>query len=71
MQFIVDADYTPVHKSGEEWLCVEQNRELFTGIRGRGGANNVCFHSRMSLSHRQAVIDFGAVKIRQSKTDLK
>ena len=34
-----------LHSSGEEWLCVEQNRELFTDIRGRGGASNVCFHS--------------------------
>ena len=23
----------------------EQNRELFSDIRGRGGASNACFHS--------------------------
>ena len=35
--------YTPVHKSGEQWLCVsEQNHELFTDIIGKGGARNVC-----------------------------
>ena len=27
------------------WLCVEQSRELFSNIRGRGGASNACFHS--------------------------
>ena len=27
------------------WLCVEQSRELFSDIRGRGGASNACFHS--------------------------
>ena len=25
--------------------CVEQSRELFSDIRGRGGASNACFHS--------------------------
>ena len=25
-----------------QWLCVEQSCELFTNIRGRGGASNVC-----------------------------
>ena len=29
----------------EEQLCVEQSRELFSNIRGRGGASNACFHS--------------------------
>ena len=30
---------------GLQWLCVEQNHELFGDIRGRGGASNACFHS--------------------------
>ena len=34
-----------LHKSGEEWLCAEQNHELFNDIRGRGVASNDCFHS--------------------------
>ena len=34
---------------------MEQNRELFSDIRGRGGASNACFHSWMSPSRRQAV----------------
>ena len=34
-----------VYKHGEEWLCVEETHELFTDIRRRGGASNVCFHS--------------------------
>ena len=38
-------DYAPVAKGAEEWLCVEQTRELFSDIRGRGGASNACFHS--------------------------
>ena len=29
----------------EECLCVEQSHELFSKIRGRGGASNACFHS--------------------------
>ena len=32
-------------KGAERWLCVEQSRELFSDIRGRGGASNACFHS--------------------------
>ena len=36
---------TPVDKTFEQWLgaptCVEQSSELFTDIRGRGGASNV------------------------------
>ena len=36
--------YTAVDKKAEEWLCVEQSRELFSNIRGRGGASNACFH---------------------------
>ena len=44
-----------LHKKAEQWLCVEQSRELFSDIRGRGGASNACFHSGMSPSHRQAV----------------
>ena len=28
-----------VDKKAEEELCVEQNRELFSDIRGRGGAS--------------------------------
>ena len=34
-----------VEKNAEERLCVEQSRELFSNIRGRGGASNACFHS--------------------------
>ena len=37
--------YTLVPKGAEQWLCVEQSRELFSNIRGRGGASNACFHS--------------------------
>ena len=32
-------------KGAVRWLCVEQSHELFSDIRGRGGASNVCFHS--------------------------
>ena len=32
-------------KGAERWLCVEPSRELFSDIRGRGGASNACFHS--------------------------
>ena len=39
-----------VHKIFQQWLCVEQSCELFTDIRGSGGASNVCFHSLMSPS---------------------
>ena len=34
-----------IPKGAERWLCVEQSRELFSDIRGRGGASNACFHS--------------------------
>ena len=34
-----------VPKGAERWLCVEQSRELFSDIRGRGGASNACLHS--------------------------
>ena len=37
--------YVAVDKKAEEELCVEQNRELFSDRRGRGGASNACFHS--------------------------
>ena len=37
--------YIAVEKKAKEWLCVEQSRELFSDIRGRGGASNACFHS--------------------------
>ena len=37
--------YAAVSKGTEEWLCVEQSCELFSDIRGRGGASNACFHS--------------------------
>ena len=37
--------YAEVDKKAEEWLCVEQSRELFSNIRGSGGASNACFHS--------------------------
>ena len=37
--------YVTVDKKAEEWLCVEQSRELFSDIRGRGGASNACLHS--------------------------
>ena len=33
------------HWKAERCLCVEQNRELFSDIRGRGGASNACLHS--------------------------
>ena len=42
---LVASYYAPVSKGAEEWLCVEQSRELFSDIRGRGGASNACFHS--------------------------
>ena len=32
-------------KGAVRWLCVEQSGELFSDIRGRGGASNACFHS--------------------------
>ena len=32
-------------QEAEEWLCVEQSRELFNDVMGRGGASNACFHS--------------------------
>ena len=32
-------------KGAVRWLCVEQSRELFSDIRGRGGASNACCHS--------------------------
>ena len=38
-------DKKAVDKKAEEWLYVEQSRELFIDIRGRGGASNPCFHS--------------------------
>ena len=28
----------------QQWLCVESSFELFTGIKGKGGASNVCCH---------------------------
>ena len=34
---------------------MEQSRELFSDIRGRGGASNACLYSLMSPSRRQAV----------------
>ena len=37
--------YSAVEKNAEEQLCAEQSRELFSNIRGRGGASNACFHS--------------------------
>ena len=37
--------FSAIEKNGEERLCVEQSRELFSNIRGRGGASNACFHS--------------------------
>ena len=37
--------YDAVEKKVEECLCVEQSRELFSNIRGRGGASNACFYS--------------------------
>ena len=37
--------YAEVDKKAEEWLHVEQSRELFSNIRGRGGASNACLHS--------------------------
>ena len=37
--------YHAAVKKAPEELCVEQNRELFSDIRGRGGASNACFHS--------------------------
>ena len=37
--------YVAVDKKAAEELCGEQNRELFSDIRGRGGASNACFHS--------------------------
>ena len=36
--------YPAVDKKAAEELCVEQNRELFSDIRGRGGASNARFH---------------------------
>ena len=37
--------HAAIEKKAPEELCVEQNRELFSDIRGRGGASNACFHS--------------------------
>ena len=37
--------YVAVDKKAAEELCGEQNRELFSDIRGRGGASNASFHS--------------------------
>ena len=37
--------YVAVEKKAKEWLCVEQSHELFSDIRGRGGASNACLHS--------------------------
>ena len=37
--------YDAVDKTAEQCLCVEQSHELFSKIRGRGGASNACFHS--------------------------
>ena len=34
-----------VLKKAAEELCGEQNRELFSDIKGRGGASSACFHS--------------------------
>ena len=36
---------TRCSRDAEERLCVEQSRELFSNMRGRGGASNICFHS--------------------------
>ena len=47
--------YTLPAKGAERWLCMEQSHELFSYIRGGGGASDACFHSWMSPSHRQAV----------------
>ena len=41
---LVDIYYGVVEKKAEECLCVEQSRELFSEIMGRGGATNFCFH---------------------------
>ena len=37
--------YSVTAKGAVRWLCVEQSRELFSDMRGRGGASNACFHS--------------------------
>ena len=56
---------------------MEQNGELFSDIRGRGGASNAYLHSCMSPSRRQAVnffemcIHFGAVKVVHSRSSDK
>ena len=34
--------YVAIDKKAAEELCGEQNRELFSDIRGRGGASNAC-----------------------------
>jgi len=31
-----------IDKIFQQWVCVEQSCELFTDIRGKGGASNVC-----------------------------
>ena len=36
--------YSAVEKKAEECLNVEHSCELFSNIRGRGGASNACFH---------------------------
>ena len=41
----INACYHAVDKIFQQWLCVEQSCELFTNIRGRGGARNVSFYS--------------------------
>ena len=37
--------YVAVDKKAEEELCVEQNHELFSDIRGKGRASNACLYS--------------------------
>ena len=45
MRNISLVDYAAVEKKAKAGFCVDQNSELFSDIRGRGGASNVCFHS--------------------------
>ena len=51
-----------MHKNGKEWWCVEQNRELFSDIRGRGG---LAMYASTEPLPKKAVhfFDIGAVKV--------
>ena len=49
--FIYRWYYPAVDKKTAEELCVEQNREFFSDIRGRGGASNEQKLAQIDLRH--------------------